>query len=108
MGSCGRRIKVPSDENTELKVLPLKPGVGQYIAMHATLTAGNFFLASHLTVHSPSFFQNLSQVFPVSAAVNNGFCDAGSRVEYPRDIASLKKNMTCDMMTCEMNNLEIE
>ena len=29
-----------------LKVLPLKPGVGQYIATHATLTARNFFLAN--------------------------------------------------------------
>ena len=29
-----------------LKVLPLKPGVGQYIAIHATLTARNFFLAN--------------------------------------------------------------
>ena len=28
-----------------LKVLPLKPEVGQYIAMHATLTARDFFLA---------------------------------------------------------------
>ena len=28
-----------------LNVLPLKPGVGQYIAIHATLTARNFFLA---------------------------------------------------------------
>ena len=29
-----------------LKVLPLKPGVGQYIATHATLTARDFFLAN--------------------------------------------------------------
>ena len=29
-----------------LKVLPFKPGVGQYIAMHATLTARDFFLAN--------------------------------------------------------------
>ena len=29
-----------------LKVLSLKPGVGQYIAMHATLTARDFFLAN--------------------------------------------------------------
>ena len=29
-----------------LKVLPLKPGVGQYTAMHATLTARDFFLAN--------------------------------------------------------------
>ena len=28
-----------------LKVLSLKPGVGQYIAIHATLTATDFFLA---------------------------------------------------------------
>ena len=28
-----------------LNVLPLKPGVGQYIATHATLTASDFFLA---------------------------------------------------------------
>ena len=28
------------------KVLPLKPGVGQYIAIHATLTARDFFLAN--------------------------------------------------------------
>ena len=28
-----------------LHVLPLKPGVGQYIAIHATLTARDFFLA---------------------------------------------------------------
>ena len=39
-------IKVPLDENTELKVLPLRPGVGQYIAMHATLTARDFFLTN--------------------------------------------------------------
>ena len=29
-----------------LKVLPLKPGIGQYIAMHATFTARDFFLAN--------------------------------------------------------------
>ena len=28
-----------------LNVLPLKPGVGQYIAIHVTLTARYFFLA---------------------------------------------------------------
>ena len=28
-----------------LNVLPLKPGVGQYIAIHNTLTARDFFLA---------------------------------------------------------------
>ena len=33
---------------------------------------------------------------------------AGSQVECPRNINRLKNNMTCGMMTCEMNNLEIE
>ena len=45
-GAADAGIKVPSVENTELKVLPLKPGVGQYIAIHATLTARDFFLAN--------------------------------------------------------------
>ena len=39
-------IKVPSVENTELKVLPLKPGVGQYITIHAMPTARESFLAN--------------------------------------------------------------
>ena len=29
-----------------LKVLPVKPGVGQHVAIHATLTARDFFLAN--------------------------------------------------------------
>ena len=44
-GATDAEIKVPSGENTELNVLHLKPGVGQYIAIHATLTARDFFLA---------------------------------------------------------------
>ena len=44
-GSADAEIKVPSGENTELKRSPFKPGVGQYIAIHATLTARDFFLA---------------------------------------------------------------
>ena len=58
-----------------LKVLPLKTGVGQYVAMHATLTVRDSFLANFY----PSdpficiFFQNFSQVFPVLAVANTGF-----------------------------------
>ena len=44
-GAADAEIKVPSGENTELKRSPLKPGVGQHIATHATLTARDFFLA---------------------------------------------------------------
>ena len=44
-----------------LKVLPLKPGVGEYITMHATLTARDFLLANfYRPVNSPAFFPNLS------------------------------------------------
>ena len=39
-----------------LNILPLIPGVGQYIAKHATLTARDFLLISTLRVHSPAFF----------------------------------------------------
>ena len=44
-GAADAEIKVPSGENTELKRSPLKPGVGQYIAIRAMLTARDFFLA---------------------------------------------------------------
>ena len=52
-----------------LKVLPLKPGADQHIAIHDTLTAREFFLANFY----PSgpftciFFQNFSRVLPVLA-----------------------------------------
>ena len=58
------------------KVLSLKPGVGQYIAINATLTAWNFFLA-YFCPSGPFtciFFQNLSQFFPVLAVANTGSC----------------------------------
>ena len=64
-GAADAEIKVPSAENTELKVPPLKPGVSQYIAIHATLTARDFFLVySTLPVHSPAFFPKPLPIFP--------------------------------------------
>ena len=45
-----QKLKSPLMRTRTLKVVPLKPGVGQYIAMHGTLTARDF------TVHSPAFF----------------------------------------------------
>ena len=104
-----------------LNVIPLKPGVGQYVAIHATLTARGFFF----TYFYPSgpftciFSKTSPDFFLVVAVVNTGSCvgpqnkkvtllDAGSRAECPRNINRLKKHMTCDIMTCEMNNLEIE
>ena len=52
-------VKVPSVENRELtNVLPLKFGVGRNTAMHASPTAGNFFLVPNSTfpVHSLFLF----------------------------------------------------
>ena len=40
-----QKLKSHLMRTQSLKVLPLKPGIGQYIAMHATLTARDFFLA---------------------------------------------------------------
>ena len=58
-----------------LKVIPLKPAVGVFIACLLLLLPGiSSFLISTLQVHSPAFFENLSQVFPVLAAANTGSC----------------------------------
>ena len=38
-----QKLKSHLVRTQSLNVLPLKPGVGQYIAIHATLTAGDFF-----------------------------------------------------------------
>ena len=40
-----QKLKSHLMRTLSLKVLPLKPGVGQHIAMRATLTARDFFLA---------------------------------------------------------------
>ena len=45
--SANAEIKVPSGVRTQsLNILPLEPGVGQYIVVQATLTAMDFFLAN--------------------------------------------------------------
>ena len=60
-----QKLKFHLVRTQSLKVFPLKPGVGQYIAILATLTARDFFLANFY----PSgpftciFFQNLSRFF---------------------------------------------
>ena len=41
-----QKLKFHLVRTQSLNVLPLKPGVGQYIAMHAMLTARDFFLAN--------------------------------------------------------------
>ena len=55
-------------------VLSFKPRLGQYVAIHATLTARDFFLAiSSVPVHSPVFFQKPLLISPVLAVANTWF-----------------------------------
>ena len=67
-------IKVPSGENTELKRSPFKAAVDQYIAIHATLTARDFFLA-YFYPSSPftSIFPKLLPILLVLAVANTWF-----------------------------------
>ena len=82
--------------------------------MHATLIAGDFFLAYFYP--SGPFTCIISKPLPVLAVANTCSCvgpqdkigqPAGGRVECPRNINRLKKH---DLWydDCEMNNLEIE
>ena len=73
-GAVDVEIKVSSGENTALSVLPLKPGVGQYMAIDAVLTARDFFHAyfypsspfTHiLSKTSPNFFLHWLYLTPV-------------------------------------------
>ena len=98
-----QKLKSHHVKTQSLNVLPLKPIVGQYIAMHATLTARDFSLliSTFRSIHL-HFFQNLSRYFPVLAVANTGSCvgpqnkighPAGYRflVECPRNMNRLKK-----------------
>ena len=73
-GAADAEIKVPSGENTELKFLPLKPGVGQYVAIHATLTARDFFLAYFYPSGPFTFiYPKPLPIFPVLAVAYTWF-----------------------------------
>ena len=71
-----QKLKSHLTRTQNLYVLPLRPGVGQYIAIHATLTARDLCL-SCLFLHFRSihlhFFQNLTRFFPVLAVANTWF-----------------------------------
>ena len=41
-----QKLKSHLSKTQSLKVLPLKPWLGQYVAIHATLTASDFLLAN--------------------------------------------------------------
>ena len=99
-----QKLKSHLVRTQSLNVLSLKSGVGQYIAIHTTLTARNFFLAYFYP--SGPFTCILSQTSPKFSLcwlwLTHGSCvgpqnkighllDAGSRVECPRNINRLKK-----------------
>ena len=74
-GAADAEIKVPSGENTDLKRLPfVEPGIGQYIAIHATLTARDFFLA-YFYPSSPftCIFSKPLSISPVLGVANKRF-----------------------------------
>ena len=86
-----------------LNVVPLMPGVGQYIAIHATLTSRNFFIAYFypsspficiFSKTSPDFFLRWLWLTPVPVQARRikkvTLLDAGSHVECPRNINRLK------------------
>ena len=60
-----QKLKFHLVRTESLNVFPFKPEVGQYIAIHATLTARDFFLAYFYTSgpFTCIFFQNLSRLF---------------------------------------------
>ena len=57
-----QKLKSRLSNIESLKIIPLKPGKGQYIAIHATLTARNFFLANFCP--SDPFSCIFSKTFP--------------------------------------------
>ena len=73
-----RTLKLKSHliRTQSLCVLPLKPGVGQHIAMHATLTARDFFLANFYPSGPFTCFYSKTSpnFFPVLAVANAGSC----------------------------------
>ena len=66
-----QKLKAHLVRTQSLNVLPLKLGVGQYIAIHATLTARDFFLA-YFYPSSP-FTCIFSKTSPVLVVANTGF-----------------------------------
>ena len=73
-----QKLKIHLLRTQTSKVLRLKPGAGLCIAMHATPTARNFFLANFYPpdpfTYFSSFFQKASRVFPVLAVAKTGSC----------------------------------
>ena len=74
--SCSlRNLKSHLVRTQSLNVLPLKPGVGQHIAIYATLTARDFFLAYfHPSDPHLHFFKNPFKFFLCWLWLTHGSC----------------------------------
>ena len=77
---CGelrmQKLKSHLVRTKSLYILPLKPGVGQYIAIHAMLTARDFFLANFYPSgqFTCTFSKTSAEFFPVLAVANTSSC----------------------------------
>ena len=81
-GAVDAEIKPHLLRTQSIKGLPLKPGIDQYIAIRATFTARDFFLASFYTF-SPFtciFSKTSRKFFPVLAVANTSSYE-GRRVK---------------------------
>ena len=69
-----QKLKFHLVRTQSLNILPLKPGVGQYIAQNATLTAADFFLA-YFYPSGPltCIFSKPLPLFPVLVVANTWF-----------------------------------
>ena len=75
-GAADAEINVPSGENAELKGSPFKAWSRSVIAIHATLTAWDFFLA-YFCPSGPFtciFSKTFPDIFPVLTVANTGSC----------------------------------
>ena len=68
-----QKLKSHLVRTQSLNVLLFNSGVGQYTAIHATLTARDFFLLSTLLGHSPAFFPKPLLIFHVLVVANTWF-----------------------------------
>ena len=113
-GAADAEIKVPSGENTELKRSPFKAWSRSVYNLPCYAYCQGFLPCYFLPFWSIHlhFFQNLSRFLLCWLWLTHGSCVGpknNNRLPCWMQILVLSaRDMTYGMMTCEMNNLEIE
>ena len=71
-----QKLKSHLVRTQNLNILPLKPGVGQYVSIYMLhlLPGISSLLISTLPVHSLAFFSKPLPIFPVLAVANTSSC----------------------------------